>query len=289
MSQLQFSKMHGLGNDFMIIDAVTQSVFISPETVNRLSDRQRGVGFDQLLIVEPPYDPDMDFHYRIYNADGSEVEQCGNGARCFARFVRMKGLTNKQYINVSTKGGNIQLKLEANNMVTVDMGVAKFEEYRLPFEPELASLISEGKLPGSRIYALDIDGHSIHFSTVSMGNPHAICFQDDLSSELDLAHIGKALNAHPCFPNGINFSLVKVTGPNEISVRVFERGAGETQACGTGACASAVVSQHQGRVSGKITVKLLGGELTIAVSQGNDARVQMTGPATQVFDGVITL
>lgn len=268
-----FSKMHGLGNDFMVVDCITQNIFFSPDLIRRLADRHTGVGFDQLLVVEAPYDPETDFHYRIFNADGSEVEQCGNGARCFARFVRMKGLTNKYSINVSTKKGKMVLKIEENDQITVNMGVPEFEPSKIPFK---------AKQP-EKTYILRTDEHTLFCGAVSMGNPHVVTVVDDVDTA-DVDTIGPLLESHERFPERVNAGFMQVVTRDEVRLRVYERGAGETQACGSGACGAVAVGITQGLLSNDVKVSLPGGDLQISW-QGPGKPLFMTGPATHVFDG----
>ena len=274
---IQFSKMHGLGNDFMVVDGVTQKVFFSPDTIRRLADRHFGIGFDQLLLVEPPYDPEQDFHYRIFNADGSEVQQCGNGARCFARFVRLKGLTNKERIAVSTMSGRIVLQVEQDNQITVNMGVPEFEPAKVPFRAQKAV----------KTYLLRVAEQTVMCGVVSMGNPHCVLNVPSVD-EAPVAQLGAQLERFDRFPERVNVGFMQVVSPQEIRLRVFERGAGETLACGTGACAAAVVGMQQGLLRDRVKVHLPGGSLQIAW-KGAGQPVYMTGPAEQVFDGEIEL
>lgn len=275
--QVQFSKMHGLGNDFMVIDNVTQNVFFSRDKIQQLADRNFGIGFDQMLMVEPPYDPDQDFHYRIFNADGSEVSQCGNGARCFARFVRMKGLTNRNKIVVSTKAGRMVLYLEKDGQVTVNMGKPQLAPAQIP--------LKANKEEGT--YIIRADEQTIFCGAVSMGNPHCVLEVDDIDSA-PVESLGPLLERHERFPEGINVGFMQILNPNHIKLRVFERGAGETLACGSGACAAAVVGQLQGKLEREVKVDLPGGSLKIRW-QGKDQPVKMTGPAEHVFDGNLNL
>ncbi|ATC97315.1 MULTISPECIES: diaminopimelate epimerase [Pseudoalteromonas] len=274
---VNFSKMHGLGNDFMVIDNVTQNVFISKDQIRKLADRNFGIGFDQLLMVEAPYDPDLDFHYRIFNADGYEVEQCGNGARCFARFVRMKGLTNRHRIQVSTKSGNITLHNEKDGKVRVNMGHPKFDPAKVPFKAtkrETTYIIREGE-------------HTIFCGVVSMGNPHCVLEVDDINSD-QITKLGPLLESHERFPKKANIGFMQIISPEHIKLRVWERGAGETLACGSGACAAVVVGILQKKLANQVKVELPGGELTINW-QGDGHPVKMTGPAEHVFDGQIAI
>lgn len=275
--QINFSKMHGLGNDFMVVDAVTQNVFFSPDMVRRLADRHRGIGFDQLLIVEPPYDPETDFHYRIFNADGSEVEQCGNGARCFARFVSMKGLTNKYHISVSTKAGKMLLKLENDDQVTVNMGVPIFDPAKIPFRANQAE----------KTYILRAGDQTVFCGAVSMGNPHCVTVVDDVLTA-DVETLGPLLESHERFPERVNVGFMQVISRSEVKLRVYERGAGETQACGSGACAAVAIGRQQGLLDEEVTVSLPGGDLRIRWN-GNGSNLFMTGPVAHVFDGQVLL
>ncbi|KZX56503.1 MULTISPECIES: diaminopimelate epimerase [Vibrio] len=271
-----FSKMHGLGNDFMVVDCITQNIFFSPDLIRRLADRHTGVGFDQLLVVEAPYDPETDFHYRIFNADGSEVEQCGNGARCFARFVRMKGLTNKYSINVSTKKGKMVLKIEENDLITVNMGIPEFEPSKIPFK---------AKQP-EKTYILRTDAHTLFCGAVSMGNPHVVTVVDDVDTA-DVDTLGPLLESHERFPERVNAGFMQVVNREEVRLRVYERGAGETQACGSGACGAVAVGITQGLLAENVKVSLPGGDLHISW-QGPGKPLYMTGPATHVFDGQLS-
>ena len=275
--KLFFSKMHGLGNDFMVVDGVTQKVYFTTETIRRLADRHFGIGFDQLLLVEPPYDPEQDFHYRIYNADGSEVQQCGNGARCFARFVRLKGLTNKDRIAVSTMSGRIVLQLEQDNQVTVNMGIPEFEPAKVPFRAQKAE----------KTYLLRVDEQTVMCGVVSMGNPHCVLEVDSVKSA-PVESLGPLLESFDRFPERVNVGFMEVVSASEIRLRVYERGTGETLACGTGACAAAVIGMSQGKLSERVKVHLPGGTLQIAW-KGPGTPVFMTGPAEHVFDGEIDL
>ena len=271
-----FSKMHGLGNDFVVVDCITQNVFFSPDLIRRLADRNTGIGFDQLLIVEAPYDPETDFHYRIFNSDGGEVEQCGNGARCFARFVRMKGLTNKYKISVSTKKGKIILNIGDDDQVTVNMGIPEFEPSKIPFKAKQRE----------KTYILRAQDKTLFCGAVSLGNPHVVTVVEELSDAL-IDETGPVLESHERFPERVNAGFMKVLSRSEIKLRVYERGAGETQACGTGACAAVAVGIAQGLLDENVTVHLPGGTLKIAW-QGDGEPLYMTGPASHVFDGQLT-
>lgn len=274
---MQFSKMHGLGNDFMVVDAVTQNVYFSPELIRRLSDRHRGVGFDQLLVVEPPYDPELDFHYRIFNADGSEVAQCGNGARCFARFVRIKGLTNKRDIRVSTQTGRMVLTVTEDEEVQVNMGEPVFEPQQVPFRA----------VKPEKTYILRAEERTVFCGVVSMGNPHCVLqVEDVLTAEVDI--LGPMLESHERFPERVNVGFMQILSSESVKLRVYERGAGETQACGSGACAAVAVGIQQGLLAEEVQVELPGGSLEIRW-KGPGHPLYMTGPATHVYDGFIHL
>lgn len=274
---LHFTKMHGLGNDFMIVDLVTQRARLRSEQIRRLADRHFGIGFDQLLIVEPPRDPDMDFCYRIFNADGDEVENCGNGARCFARFVLDQRLTHKREIHVETAGGPLILQIEEDGRVSVDMGTPRFEPSTLPFEA------GEDRL----LHTLDVDGQRLEIGVVSMGNPHSVLRVDDVE-KAPVSRLGPLIETHPRFPKRVNAGFMQVVSPHELRLRVFERGSGETLACGTGACAAVACGIRQGLLESPVTVHLRGGDLTITWA-GGDASLKMTGPAERVFDGRVAL
>ncbi|HHP0472610.1 TPA: diaminopimelate epimerase [Vibrio harveyi] len=271
-----FSKMHGLGNDFMVVDCITQNVFFSQDLIRRLADRHTGVGFDQLLVVEAPYDPETDFHYRIFNADGSEVEQCGNGARCFARFVRLKGLTNKYSISVSTKKGKMILDVEDDGEVTVNMGVPEFEPNKIPFKAKQKE----------KTYIMRAGDKTLFCGAVSMGNPHVVTVVDDVDTA-EVETLGPLLESHERFPERVNAGFMQVVNRNHIRLRVYERGVGETQACGSGACGAVAVGILQGLLDENVKVSLPGGDLRISW-QGPGKPLFMTGPATHVFDGQLS-
>lgn len=275
--KIEFTKMHGLGNDFMVINQVTQNVELTPDMIRAWADRHTGVGFDQLLLVSPPSSPDVDFNYRIFNADGSEVEQCGNGARCFARFVYDKKLTSKNVIPVETASGRIQLRLEQNGLVTVNMGEPVFEPAQIPLQADHRQ----------SLYKFDVDGDTVELASVSMGNPHGV-LQVYSVDAAPVEKLGPKLEAHPLFPNKANIGFCEVVDRDHLKLRVFERGVGETLACGTGACAAAVVNIAAGRVNNNVSVTLPGGTLEIEW-QGEGHPVLMTGPATTVYEGIITV
>lgn len=269
--------MHGLGNDFLVLDNVTQNVYLSNEQIAQLANRNFGVGFDQLLVVEPPYDPDLDFHYRIYNADGSEVGQCGNGARCFARFVRMKGLCTKNKIRVSTSTGKMSLFIERDGNVSVSMPVPQFEPTKIPFTAQ--------KTEGT--YILRSESETVLCGVVSMGNPHCVVTVDDVDNA-NVEELGKELSEHERFPKQANVGFMEVVADNQIKLRVYERGAAETLACGSGACAAVVIGQMQKKLARQVTVELPGGKLRI-FWKGPGHPVKMSGPAVHVFDGQLSI
>lgn len=271
-----FSKMHGLGNDFMVVDCITQNAYFSPDLIRRLADRHTGVGFDQLLVVEAPYDPETDFHYRIFNADGSEVEQCGNGARCFARFVRMKGLTNKYSISVSTKKGKMILNVGEGDDITVNMGVPEFEPSKIPFRAKQME----------KTYIMRVEDKTLFCGAVSMGNPHVVTVVDDIDTA-DVESLGPLLESHERFPERVNAGFMQVVNRNEVKLRVYERGAGETQACGSGACGAVAVGILQGLLDERVKVHLPGGSLEIQW-KGPGSPLYMTGPAVHVYDGQLS-
>ena len=275
--KLRFSKMHGLGNDFVVIDAIRQQVDLTPERVRFLADRHFGVGCDQLLVVERAQQPGVDFRYRIFNADGGEVEQCGNGARCFVRFVIEQGLTDKREIRVETKSGVITLSARDDGQVTVNMGVPVFEPARIPFQSDSDAFVQP----------LDVAGTPVAITAVSMGNPHAV----QVVADADAAPVGvqgPLIESHPRFPARVNAGFMQVADPHHIRLRVYERGAGETLACGTGACAAVVAGIVRNLLESPVRVSTRGGELNIAWA-GEGAPVFMTGPAVTVFEADIHL
>lgn len=275
--KLKFSKMHGLGNDFVVLDGVRQKINLSPEQIRFLTNRNFGVGCDQVLLVERPESPLADFRYRIFNADGGEVEQCGNGARCFVRFVYEQGLTQKQEIKVETRGGMILLRQEPDGQVTVDMGAPRFAPEEIPFVSDSDAIVQ----------ALELDGVNVEISVVSMGNPHAV----QLVATVDQAPVevlGPLVESHPRFPKRVNAGFMQVVDAHTIRLRVYERGSGETLACGTGACAAVVTGIRRGLLESPVRVCTRGGELVIAW-KGAGHPVLMTGPAVTVFTGEISL
>lgn len=276
--KLKFSKMHGLGNDFVVLDGVRQKVSLSAEQIRALGDRHRGVGFDQMLLVEPAQTTGADFRYRIFNADGSEVEQCGNGARCFVRFVHDQGLTEKSAIVVETKRGIIHPRLEANGLVTVDMGAPHFAPAEIPF-------VSDTDAPEQPLILPE--GTTLTIGAVSMGNPHAVAVVADTESA-PVAEQGPQIENHVRFPQRVNAGFMQVLDRHNIRLRVYERGAGETLACGTGACAAVVSGIRRGLLESPVRVQTHGGDLNIAWA-GVGQPVIMTGPAVTVFTGEVEL
>jgi diaminopimelate epimerase len=274
---LRFTKMHGLGNDFMVLDLVTQHAHVQPKHVRQWGDRHTGVGFDQLLIVEPPSRPDVDFRYRIFNADGSEVEQCGNGARCFARFVIDKRLTAKKRIRVETKNSVIELNVRSDGQITVDMGAPRLEPAEIPFVAPEAALA----------YEVEVGGQTVELAAVSMGNPHGVLRVADVDTA-PVHQLGAQLETHPRFPQKANIGFLQIVDAHHARLRVWERGCGETQACGTGACAAAVAGIRQGWLESPVQISLPGGSLSIEWA-GPGAPVLMTGPALRVFEGQVRL
>jgi len=274
---INFTKMHGLGNDFVVIDAINQSINLTPEQIRFIADRHFGVGCDQLLLVQKPQTEQAEFQYRIYNADGGEVEQCGNGARCFARFVVEKGLTQNTEIPVETSSGLIVLTLEDNGGVTVNMGVPNFAPASLPFTADAES----------NEYELQTSLGSVSIAAVSMGNPHAVLQVEDVDNAA-VETLGPEIENHPRFPERVNVGFMQIVAKDEIRLRVYERGAAETLACGTGACAAVAAGIMQGKLAECVKVSLPGGELVIRWSSAN-APLFMSGPATRVFEGNLTL
>jgi len=265
--------MHGIGNDFVMIDAISQKINLSGDDARKLADRHFGVGCDQVLVVEPPHNPKKDFRYRIFNYDGSEVENCGNGARCFAIFVRQRGLTAKNTIEVETLGGDLTLQVHAKNRVSVNMGEPRLAPMEIPFRADAQQAT----------YKLQLASETLSISAVSMGNPHAVCLVDNVS-QFPVDEIGKQIEEHRDFPNKVNAGFMEVISDKEINLRVFERGVGETVACGTGACAAVVAGQLRNLLSSKVLVNLPGGQLEVKW-EGSGKPVIMSGPAETVFQG----
>ena len=275
--EIEFTKMHGLGNDFVVIDAINQEIDLSEDQVQFIADRHFGIGCDQLLLVEAAETDDVDFIYRIFNADGGEVEQCGNGARCFAVFVREKGLTDKDLIRVETASGVIELHVQTDGQITVDMGVPELNPWNIPFNAD--TRLDE--------YSLDLNGQMLKIGAVSMGNPHAVTIVENVDTAA-VDELGAGIETHSLFPNRVNAGFMQIVDESHIRLRVFERGAGETLACGTGACAAMVIGRLQGHLADEVQVDLPGGNLQISW-QGEASPVMMTGPATTVFEGKITV
>ena len=272
-----FTKMHGAGNDFVVFDGVTRPVPLTPEKIRRLADRHFGIGCDQVLLVERPTASGADFRYRIFNADGDEVEQCGNGTRCFVRFVRDRRLTAKDEIAVETLSGMIYPRLEPDGNVTVNMGVPRLDPAAVPFEASTRE----------NVYDLEVNGRKVNVTVLSMGNPHAV----QVVPEVDSAPVntqGPLIERHPRFPQRVNAGYMQIVDRGHIRLRVYERGAGETLACGTGACAAVVAGRQRGLLDDKVDVKLLGGTLRVSWA-GEGQPVWMTGPAVTVFEGTIDL
>nr|WKF57970.1 Diaminopimelate epimerase [Paraburkholderia busanensis] len=284
--KLKFTKMHGAGNDFVVLDGYTQPVNLSPAQVRALADRHFGVGADQLLLVEKPTVPGVDFRYRIFNCDGGEVEHCGNGARCFVKFVRERGLTDQRSVRVQVQNGTITLTMQENGEVLVDMGVPVFDPERVPF----ATKGLEGRREGAdTLWPLDVNGATRWVSVVSMGNPHAVQIVDDVEAFPVLVD-GPVIERHARFPQRVNAGFMQIVGRSEVKLRVFERGAGETLACGTGACAAVAAGIRRGLLDAPVRVHTHGGTLTITWSgeQAGDPLL-MAGPAATVFEGEIEL
>lgn len=276
MPQLEFSKLHGLGNDFVVIDGIGQTVSLDPERIRGIAHRHYGVGCDQLLVVERATRPDADFRYRIFNSDGSEAGQCGNGARCFAAFVRRRGLSDKDEITLETLSGLLRVRFIDGGLLSVDMGLPRWAPEEIPFTADREA----------ETYDLDVDGETQRISIVNMGNPHAVLRVDNVR-QADVARLGPLIESHAAFPSRTNVGFMEVQSPNRIRLRVFERGAGETLACGSGACAAVVAGGRLGLLGERVSVELPGGNLLIAW-KGPGASVEMTGPAVHVFDGKLT-
>jgi diaminopimelate epimerase len=284
--RLRFTKMQGAGNDFVMLDGIAQPFALSTALLQRLADRRYGVGADQILLVERGTQPDVDFRYRIFNADGGEVEQCGNGARCFVKFVHARGLTSKTAIRVETMAGVIEPRLEANGEVTVDMGAPLFEPARVPFDATGLIPTMVGRV---QRWTIEVDGRTRELQVVSMGNPHAVQVVSDVDTA-PVASEGPLLEHHPRFAARVNAGYMQVLDRQHVKLRVWERGAGETLACGSGACAAAVAGIGQGLLDSPVTVLARGGTLRIAWDKdAPGAHVFMTGPAVTVYEGEIEL
>ena len=279
--KLPFTKMHGLGNDFMVLDLTSGEIELSAEQIRRLSHRQFGIGFDQLLQIKSPSSLDVDFDYRIYNADGDEAEHCGNGARCLAKFVYDNGLSDKNPLAVKTLNRILFLDTNENGEVTVDMGSPDFEPANIPFQTDQEA----------QLYTLSIElagiSRDLEFVALSMGNPHAVISVEDLANTA-VKDIGEAVGKHPDFPEGVNVGFMQILSHNEINLRVYERGVGETLACGTGACAAVAAGRLLEQLDNKVKVNLTGGQLTVSW-QRSESPVLITGPATTVYEGTIEI
>lgn len=274
---LKFTKMEGAGNDFIVVDATTAPMTLGAEQIRRLADRHFGIGFDQLLVIEPPRASDTDFYYRIFNADGGEVSQCGNGARCFVRYVHERGLSSKNPIRVETASGVIEPRLEQDGQVTVDMGVPRFEPAQVPFDATAVAAT----------YALAVDGRMLEIGAVSMGNPHAVQVVADVEAA-PVTTQGPLIERHERFPQRVNAGYMQVLDRHRIALRVWERGAGETLACGTGACAAVVLGMQWELLDSPVSVRTRGGQLRIAWA-GVGTPLLMTGPARSVFRGELEI
>lgn len=277
MTSLYFTKMHGLGNDFMVIDNTADKILLNSDLIRHWSDRHTGIGFDQLLVVNAPSVSCAEFDYQIFNADGGEVEHCGNGARCFARYVVEKKLSNNSTIDVNTALGIITLQLQSDGQVTVKMGIPNFEPDSIPF-------IADGL---SHLYTLDVAGQTYHVGAASIGNPHVLLHVEDVSCA-DVNTLGPLIENHPRFPNRVNVGFMQIIDPQHIRLRVYERGVGETKACGTGACAAVAIGHTQGLLDNRAIVSLPGGDLTIHWPDVHMA-IEMTGPCSTVYEGQIKM
>ena len=275
--QTRFTKMHGLGNDFVVLDAVRQSIRLTTDIIKRIADRNLGIGCDQVLVIEPPTDRNIDFNYRIFNCDGSEVEQCGNGARCIGRYIKDQQLSGKKTLRIKTKNRVMEITTTTKNMITANMGEPSFIPKDIPLDSEQQN----------DLYSIDINNSSLKISALSVGNPHAVLQVDNID-QADVETIGSLIQKHSLFPESVNVGFMQIIDRQNLALRVYERGVGETQACGSGACAAAVAAIKQGLVDKTIEIKLLGGKLTIEW-QGEGQPILMTGPAETVFHGKIKL
>lgn len=275
--KIQFTKMHGLGNDFVVIDAVNQSIQLNSPHIRKLADRHEGIGFDQLLLIEPSHQANIDFSYRIFNADGGEVAQCGNGARCLARFIRDKHLSEKNIINVATRNNVLQLFIEKDNQFTAGLGVPLFDPQQIPIITDQNTVL----------HTLFVAGDEIKFFALSVGNPHAIIVVNDIQ-KAPVSLVGAAFAKNAFFPEGVNVNFMQIIDKNHIRLRVFERGVGETRACGSGAAASVVAGRKMNLLNENVQVSLLGGDLKVSW-KGDGEEVYLTGDAVTVFEGVIDI
>jgi diaminopimelate epimerase len=279
---VRFTKMHGTGNDFALLDLISQNIHISEEQIRALSDRRTGIGFDQLLIVEAPRNPDMDFRYRIYNADGSEAQQCGNGARCFTRFVRDRGLTTKTRLQIETNTGSIECRLLKDGNISVDMGPPQLEPGQIPFVADQPAITYRLQPCPDQTGHIDFSD-TLEIAVVSMGNPHAVLRVADTETAA-VNRLGPIVQAHPRFPEQCNVGFMQIVNRSKIKLRVYERGVGETLACGSGACAAVVAGRLQGLLDADVNVELSGGMLEVTW-QGDQNPVILTGPACRVYEG----
>lgn len=270
---IKFAKMHGLGNDFVVIDTLRQAVHLTKQSIQQMADRHKGIGFDQLLLIESSQLPNVDFAYRIFNADGSEVEQCGNGARCIARYLIDQQLTSKKEINVSTLGGELRLILKENGLVTVNMGVPNFDPKNIPLD------VAEQ----NHYYHLSLEGEEIQFGAVSLGNPHAVIIVSEVQ-KAPVAKVGAIMQQQACFPKQVNVGFLQILDSKHVKLRVFERGAGETLACGSGACAAVAVARKRGLLDSEVKVDLPGGQLQVMWRSDKDP-MYLTGPTKTIFLG----
>ena len=275
--QTRFTKMHGLGNDFVVLDAVRQSIRLTTDIIKRIADRNLGIGCDQVLVIEPPTDRNIDFNYRIFNCDGSEVEQCGNGARCIGRYIKDQQLSGKKTLRIKTRNRVMEITTTTKNMITANMGEPSFIPTDIPLDSEQQN----------DLYSIDINNSSLKIAALSVGNPHAVLQVDNID-QADVETIGTLIQKHSLFPESVNVGFMQIIDRQNLALRVYERGVGETQACGSGACAAAVAAIKQGLVDKTIEIKLLGGKLTIEW-QGEGHPILMTGPAETVFHGKIKL
>ena len=275
--QTRFTKMHGLGNDFVVLDAVRQSIRLTTDIIKRIADRNLGIGCDQVLVIEPPTDRNIDFNYRIFNCDGSEVEQCGNGARCIGRYIKDQQLSGKKTLRIKTRNRVMEITTTTKNMITANMGEPSFIPTDIPLDSEQQN----------DLYSIDINNSSLKIAALSVGNPHAVLQVDNID-QADVETIGTLIQKHSLFPESVNVGFMQIIDRQNLALRVYERGVGETQACGSGACAAAVAAIKQGLVDKTIEIKLLGGKLTIEW-HGEGQPILMTGPAETVFHGKIKL
>jgi diaminopimelate epimerase len=274
---IKFTKMHGIGNDFVVIDAVRQHINLTTDAIRQIADRNQGIGCDQVLLIEPPSDKNIDFNYRIFNCDGTEVEQCGNGARCMGRYIADQQLSGKKSVLLKTKNRVMEVTTKNKDLVTANMGAPIFTPADIPFNSDQQQ----------QLYPMEAGSHSVEIAVLSVGNPHAVIQVEDIdTAEVD--NIGALIQAHTLFPESVNVGFMQIMDRHTIKLRVYERGVGETQACGSGACAAAVAAIQQNLVDSQVNLELLGGSLSIEW-HGDDEPIMMTGPAETVFHGKIKL